>query len=252
MMTIDAKELWRQIPPEEKLELMSRAHAKGVTLAVITIIIMSTIAVGLHQPWMLWTSLMVSPLVFQLAAGKEWRALRPRTMLEHLAVRSAARRFAFSYKAKDLGLVAVIRGDVKEKFEEDKIEDALEALEEAAEKNLESAAWIALFNDAVVAISERSGGAECKMGHLINKKMTVTSNSPSGKEYSQDHEVLITFDDNNGKKHTYVITSRYPASLIVFEKKLKSLLDSAQSKQEEMPALDDNEADLSTLWGAQE
>ena len=252
MMAIDAKELWRQIAPEEKIELMSKAHAKGVMTAMIVIVVMCTLAVGLHQPWMVWSSLIISPLIFQMAAGQAWRVVKPRTMLEHLAVRSAARRYAFSHKAQDLGLVTVFRGELQEKFDNNNLEEALEAMEVAVETNSESSVWIALFNDAVIAITERRGGAELKMGHLINKKLAVSSNSPSGKEYAPGHQVLISYEDNAGKERSYIITSRYTGALIVFEKKLRNLLAIEANKAElPIPGLEDGDDTPDSLFANQ-
>ena len=234
MIAIDAKELWRQIPPEEKLELMALSHGKGVMAALINIIILCTIAVGLKLPWLIWTSLIMSPLIFQLAAGKAWRTLRPKIMLEHLAVRSAARRYAFSHRAKDLGLVTVFRGYVEETFDDSRMQEALEALEESVENNSGASAWIALFNDAVVALSECPGGASLKLAHLINKKLQVEAVSPDGKEYSNSHQVVLKCENNNGQIQTFKITSRYPAALIVFEKKLQGLLTEAGNRDDEL------------------
>lgn len=222
MIAIDGKDLWRQIPPEEKFEMIAKSHSRGFMSAFTAVVVCCTLAVGLRVPWLIWTSLIVSPLIFQFTAGKAWRALRPRTMLEHLAVRSAARRYAFAHHSKDLGIVTVFRGTLEEQFAEDNIEQALEA---AVENLKESAVWVALFNDAVIMLTERAGGADLRFAHLIDDELDVTSESPqSGKEYASDHTVLLRFPDlRTNLPRTFRLTSKHPAALIVFEKKLLQL-----------------------------
>src|SRR5262245_17453106 len=128
MDRIDNSEAWRQIPPEEKFALMSRAHGSGILACGITIILGCTLAVGLHMPWLMWGSMIASPLIFQFAAGKAWRDLRPKIMLEYLAARSAARRYAYTADSKDLTVSLIFRGHAEEMFEKDAIQDALEAI----------------------------------------------------------------------------------------------------------------------------
>lgn len=231
MVAIDGKDLWRQIPPEEKFELIANAHGRSFLCALTAVIIAATIAVGLRLPWLFWTALIISPLIFQFTAGKAWRNLRPKIMLEHLAVRSAARRYAFAHHSQDLGLVTVFRGTLDEKFDK---EDVSAALEAAVENTREAAVWVALFNDAVIMVSEKMGGAELRFAHLIDDELEVKSQSPqSGSEYASDHEVLLTVPDlRGGNARTFKLTSKYPAALIVFEKKLLQI----KARRKEQPA----------------
>ena len=67
---LDHDEAWRQIPPEEKLDIIEAAQAKGLLAAVISCVIGGTMAVALEQVWFLWSALLASPLVYQFAAGK--------------------------------------------------------------------------------------------------------------------------------------------------------------------------------------
>jgi len=246
MIAIDAKELWRQIPPEEKFELIAKSHSRGFLCAFTAVVIASTVAVGLKAPWLIWSSLVISPLIFQFAAGKAWRALRPKLMLEHLAVRSAARRYAFAHRSQDLGLVTVFRGTLEEQFSEENISAALEA---TVENVRESAVWVALFNDAVVMVAERIGGAELKFVHLINDELEIKSESPvSGKEYAPDHVVFLQYPDyRTNQARKFKLTSKYPAALIVFEKKLLQLKSAAK---ELTPNTQNNsiEAEFDHLW----
>jgi len=177
MIAVDAKDLWHQIPPEEKFEMIARAHSRGVLAAFISIVAFCTVAVVLQIPWLVWASLLFSPLVFQFISGKAWRDLRPKIMLEHLAARSASRRFAFSYQAKDLGIVTQFRGVLEEMFDAERISDSLEQILE--DKKAEEV-WVTLFNDAVTMLVEKPGGAVLKLAHLIDESLEVRSEVPAG------------------------------------------------------------------------
>jgi len=217
------QDIWRVIPPEEKLDAMSRAHAAGVFACLIGLIITGTMAVSLKLSWLFWGCLVAVPFIFQFAAGKAWRGLRPRIMLEYLAARSAARRYAFTHNAKDLSLVMMFRGHLETEFGEDEIQEQLEA---SVESNLEAAVWIALFNDAVVMISERVGGARCNYAHIVNDKLNVQGSSDEGKSaYSSNRQVRLVKSDTRGMgAKRCKITSKHPAALVVFEKKLQALI----------------------------
>lgn len=220
---IDSTEMWRQIPPEEKIELLSRAHTAGVSAALIAILCGGTMAVGLKQEWFLWGALIASPLIFQVVAGRSWRALRPRVMLEYLAARSAARRFAFTARGKDLTLKLMFRGYYQEVFETDQIQEELEA---SISKNREAAVWIALFGDAVVLISERAGGAQAEFAQALTERLDVQVKNPdvAKSDYSAGKEVYLAYHSRMLGHRKIKVTSKYPAAMVVFEKILSQQL----------------------------
>lgn len=259
MNAIDATELWRQVPPEEKFELMSRSHAKGIWAAFIVILLGSTLAVGFKADSLMWSSFLISPVVFQLAAGKAWRNLRPAVMLEYLAVRSAARRYAFSNNAKDLSLELVFRATAHEVVDE---ENGRQALELAFAKRDHESVWITLFKDSLILISECAGGAELRFAHLIDERLHIEGYSPeSGSEYGTDRQVTITAIPKGAVKgkgaeagRRIRLTSKYPAALVVFEKRLAQLLEDRQKEQKALlpdPIVDDLEKDEDLFWKQQ-
>ena len=230
MEPIDSKQLWRQIPPEEKFELMARAHSQGMFSAVGAIIVGATLAVGLHISWLLWVSILISPVIFQGTASKSWRSIKPRVILEYLAARSAARRFAFSLNSSKLTVASMVRGHFEEVY---KSESRTEQLEAEFEDQKEKDVWIALFHDALVVISEQAGGAKLELGQLLVKNIEVSGDSPSGQgEYANDREVHLRITGNSGIVRNCKLTSRYPAALVVFEKQIQSLIKEAQSQKE--------------------
>lgn len=242
MADLDGSEIWRTIPPEEKIELLSQAHAKGILSAGTAILVSSTLAVGLHIPWILWGGLITAPFVFQFSAGKAWRGLRPRLVLEYLAARAAARRYAFSNKGKDLTVSMIFRGVLSQEFGEEKVQEALEA---ALENTKEAAVWVALFGDSVVMMSEDAGGARCQLAQVLNNKLTVESKTgPSGKDYANDKEVFLTIRNKKDEETRYKLRSRHAAALVVFEKKLQAQMKAAKAGAPlEIPELDPSLAD---------
>ena len=216
---IDHSEAWRQIPPEEKIEIMDGAHSKGLFAAVVASVVGATCAVALQEVWLFWGSLLAAPLVFQFAAGKAWRTVKPATMLRYLAARSAARRYAYSAKSKDLELSLIFRGTLERIYGDNLLQEALEAM---VQDNKETEVWVALFQDVVVVMSERRGGAALEYAQPISDKLVIESQSPSGKDYANDKEIYLSSKEKGDKNGKIKLTSRFPGALVVFEKRLRA------------------------------
>lgn len=224
-------EIWRLVPPEEKFELMAKAQSKGVLAASIALIVCGTVAVGLKMSWVMWGSIVCCPFIFQFAAGKAWRGLRPRCLLEYLAARSASRRYAFAARAKDLTPSLIFKGRIEQVYEQEHLQEALEAM---VNKTKEAEVWVSLFGDAVVMISEQLGGAQVKFSHLLDEKLEVTGHSSSGKEYASDKHLLFTVHDKMMGAKQFRLTSRYPAALVAFEKKMQKHREIAIKERSEL------------------
>lgn len=227
-MELNNSDIWRTVPPEEKLEFLARAHAKGVQAVIGTLLVGGTVAVALQLEWLFWSSLLLIPFIFQFIAGKAWRGFRPRLMLEYLAARSAARRYAFANRARDLGLQLLFRGDMQRVFDS---ENRMAELEAAIDNTKEASVWIALFNDTIVLMSERLGGAKLEFAAPINERLSVQAVSPHGDDspYHSDSSVLLTYRERRANEAQQIrITSRYPAALAVFERKLAASISNVQ------------------------
>lgn len=244
MEAIDSKELWRFIPPEEKIALLSVAQAQGVTAALCGILICGTIAVGIQEEYIFYTSFLFAPLIYQMTAGRAWRGLRPRVMLEYLAARSAARRYAYSANVKDLSVKIMYRGFLKESYYKEELNDVFE-------KNVfggnNKAVWIALFLDGIIIMEERMGGAELLFSHLINDKISLKGSSDG---YENDLEITINSTDKRYDTRYFVLTSSYPAAQTVFLKKFEEYkelyqvrIDPSAAKSKKTKNLIDDEED---------
>ncbi|RMG40576.1 MAG: hypothetical protein D6719_10515 [Candidatus Dadabacteria bacterium] len=219
-------EIWRIIPPEEKVEALNKAHARGILVTVITLIIMFTLAVAFKAAWLVWSSLLLVPFIFQFAAGKEWRTLRPKMLLEYLAARAAARRFAFTVRANELEPKLIFRGYLEELYSNDELE---ELFGEAVDRDQSMPVWITLFKDAVVIMKEEPGGARLEFGHLLNDKLQVHTKVNGEDEYSAEREIILQATDRKARRRVK-ITSDYPAALLVFDKKLKEYMQEYRDK----------------------
>lgn len=219
-------EIWRIVPPEEKFELMAKAQSKGVLASAIFIIIACTLSVGFKASWIMWTSFILSPFIFQFSAGKAWRTLRPKTLLEYLAARSASRRYAFAARSKDLTPKMIFKGVLEELYEHEQIQEAMEAM---IQNTKEVEVWITLFGDSVTMIAERFGGAEAQLAAVIDDKLEITSKNSGEDDYRTGKELLVRWKQKDKATKSYKLTSKYPAALVVFEKLVKSIRNSASS-----------------------
>jgi hypothetical protein len=229
---IDPTDIWGRIPPEEKLEILAKAQGRGVGAAVVLILVGCTLAVGFKFVWLMWGSILLSPLIYQFVAGKAWRDLKPPVVLEYLAARSATRRYAFAAKSKDLYLQLLFRGEAEQALIDREMDQSLSE----AFKQERVDVWVALFNDCVVIIREAFGGAACVMAHILDERLTIQGSSPAGEgEYSRQREVLLTFSNRKGEKGALKITSRFPAALVVFERKALRLQSELRTKALGLP-----------------
>ncbi len=215
--------IWRVIPPEEKLSLINRAHSKGVLAISGAIFTCWTIAIALKEQTLVWLPLIIAPFIFQFATGRAWRQYRPRIMLEYLAARTAARRYAYTSRAHNLELVLIFRGTFEPKYHVDGA-DRLAILEALANNVEPVPVWIALFRDAVVIMSERNGGARLELSQLINPNLEM--NDDETNLFKEGLEIAVK-DKGSTDKSRYLLKSDLPAALLAFKQKLKQMLEKA-------------------------
>lgn len=232
MSALTDLEIWREIPPEEKLEIMSRSQASGITASSLSVIVCATLAIALQHPWVFWSAIIFAPFTFQFTSNKSWRALRPSMVLQYLAVRSVSRRYAYSAAhSKDLALRCVFPAtawrdlslEEADPEDEDKINKLKNSFGSTQNEQKVYPAWVALFTDAVTIITEGPGGAKLLFATGIGPKISISSVSESGGDYDSNKEVLLEYQTMNGP-HYWRIRSKFPAALIVFEKQCKNLI----------------------------
>ena len=230
---MNASEIWRAIPPEEKFELIARAQARGILSAVLCIVVCSTIAIGLKLSYLLWGSLIASPMIFQFATGKTWRRLKPKVILEYLAARSAARRFAFAKKSKDLTITLMFRGRLQERSVTAEAEEAVDAMENAS---LLTDHWVVLLADCLVVMEEQPGGATLTFGALLDDDRLRLEEVPA-ESGTRVRAVNLFYEERSGVTRVFTLETRFPAALVVFEKRVAACRQAAKQRSAEMKQL---------------
>lgn len=226
-------EIWRRFPPEEKIELLNKSHAAGASAVLVSILVAATIGISLEYPWLLWSAMICSPLVFQFAAGRMWRRTQPYEVLHYLAARLVARRFAFTINSKELTTRILFKAQlVSREHRADDIYD------QASEEGETEDVWVALFGDALVIMAGGRSGAEVRLARLIDDRLQVSAVSPPReKEYSSRREITISYRENRTKTlKSFCLRSRYPAALMVFEKYLLAEIEAFEKAKAELQA----------------
>jgi hypothetical protein len=214
MDTISTDQMWSRIPPEEKFHLLSQSHASGTSAVLLLGLVCGVLAVGLGEQGIMWLALILLPIVFQQTAAKRWRELKPRTILEYLAVRSAARRFAFAARARDLSVHLIVRGNWTE--------DGPDESEQIAtfETGVSSrAVWLILLGDCLVCLSEGAHGATLEYGAHLRDELemqSVVGESSKGKQLPL-RELRFWKQSSGQGRISCRFTTPYPGALAVFE-----------------------------------
>ena len=200
--------------------MMAKAQAKGISASSILLGAVGSIALGLRVPWLFWSTFVAVPFVFQLASAKAWRTLKPRAMLEYLAARSAARRYAYSANGKDLTVSLMMKGTLHPDFSAEETEQAIEA---RIEQRDYVDVWVALFPDTLILMSERAGGAKLEFAQLLfSDRFEMTAEGFD--DSSQDRRLVLSIETKKGEKHRWHLTSPFPAALLVLERRARSFI----------------------------
>jgi hypothetical protein len=172
------------------------------------------LAVGLREQEIMWLALLLLPIVFQQSASKRWRELKPRTILEYLAVRSAARRFAFAARARDLSVHLILRGN----WTEDRLNEAGQV--SSFETGVSSrAVWLILLGDCLVCLSEGTHGATLEYGAHLRDELemqSVVGESSKGKQLPL-RELRFWKQSTTQGRISCRFTTPFPGALVVFE-----------------------------------
>ena len=244
MKAINDTDAWRSIPPEVKIEIMNRCHARGVIIAAVAIFLAASLSIGFQFIWLFWGSLLISPFIFQIATARMWRRLKPQTVLRYLAARSAARRYAFAAQANDLDLHLIMEGTLRRLYDQEAGDmfDSAE-LPDITPKSV----WVILFGDVLVMLEERRGGARVAMITLLDDTLTMTAKNEGESEYTSQKTLHFHLALKNADQPLeYELTSRFPGALLVLEKKILTNQETQREIREKLkaPARLDNADDL--------
>ncbi|RME61377.1 MAG: hypothetical protein D6780_01820 [Candidatus Dadabacteria bacterium] len=227
MSSLTYDEIWKLVPPEEKLEILAKAQARGIISAVIGIILCAALAIGFSLPMLFWISLIGSPLVFQIAASRMWKMLHPQIVLWYLAARSAARRYAFILKSEDLTIKLIFKGELRNLALEEESRDP------TAQKWLP--VWVVLFRDCLVIIREMPGGAQLEFGGLLGERLKLEPRDDyedaSGIRYK---ELYLVFNGRDAPPQKVLLRSRYQAAMVALEGFIKQAIEASIKEKEKL------------------
>ncbi len=208
-------EIWQRIPPEERLEVLASAQARGIQACLLLLIMTGSAALGLRVPWIFFGSFLLLQLVFQIATAKAWHILKPRSMLEYITARSTARIYASFAQARDLDLSIILRGELEPVSSAETIEGPLDTTLESPSP---VPVWVSLFPDTMVIASESPSGAILELSHSILNNFTI---SAEGFDLSEGgtRRLIIEIEGHPGKISKWHLTGPHPSALLACERR---------------------------------
>lgn len=192
---------WRLVPPEEKLEILFESQGKGIVATTMFVFFGIILSVGYYFPWLILASLFFAPIVYKSSSNRVWNRLKAEKLIYYLAARSALRRFAYSFGAKDLEPKIIIKAELEEFFDDRPIFET------------KMPVVAALFEEVVIVIQERPGGAILRFGSLLGPKLMV---------YSDRDKIILKKKLLDQERFEYCLTSKYPVALKAFSDMLQS------------------------------
>lgn len=217
---------WNAVALEERLELLSRAHANGVAAGIATILLLGTIGYGFDQIYLLLVGIAVAFFSVPMFMSYSWRRAKPAVILAYLAVRTVARRYAYGYNLTDLDIILIYRGNMREVFDNRETEEMVKRQQEVSfdstnPDDMSKSVWICLLRGAVVLLSERAGGAKLEFICPITNEVVLRR--PSGSESNSESAVVIE-GVQMSKGRTIIIDTISKGAQYVFEKQLGRLI----------------------------
>lgn len=230
-------DIWQSVALEERLELISKCQASGFIAALVNLFVVGSIAYGLDKIWLLAAALGGSFFVFPLFSSYTWRNGKPSIILAYLAVRTIARRYAYSFNFPNIDIILIFKGEAKQVFDSKEQE---ELHKQKAKVDLEfkdspfRKVWVVLMRGGVVIMSEKRGGAKLEFMTTFNHENTIN-------EVTEDIDpgeracIIDGIAQSKGKK--FIVKSRHKAAHYVFEKQYSGIIEEFKKAQESLEKL---------------
>ncbi|MDR2338374.1 MAG: hypothetical protein LBE20_07025 [Deltaproteobacteria bacterium] len=218
MSNINIENVWGAISGEEKDELLARAQANGIFASFVFIVLTTSAAFGFNQPWVIFVGIFCSVIIMPLFANRTWRVQKPTKILQYLAVRSVARRYAYGFGLRRIDITMLMRGylqEVNNQTVQDLNFEQLSA-DELTKNTLskKKEVWICLIQSGILVISEKLGGA--KLEFISNFDKGIQSHYlPSDRDNSDGYSgnAIILASNIKSRKKIIVLTSDYIQTL---------------------------------------
>jgi hypothetical protein len=222
--SLSVQNAWNSVALEERLELISRCQANGLVAALTFALMMGSVAYGYDKFYLLTVALGGALLVHPMFSSYTWRRAKPALIMQYLAVRSMARRYAYGFSFNDLDVVIIFRGEMVPQFANEEAEmDYLSKQAVDLEHGINDPiqVWICLMRGGLVLLSERVGGAKLEFITPIARDVVARQSSdPDGNATG----TLSISGVGPSKGKSVMIRSRYPAAMYVFERQIQRLI----------------------------
>ncbi len=232
--SLNIENAWNSVALEERVELVAKSQAFGVFCGLFCLISMGSLAYGFNAPSLLIVAVAISFLIGQIFSNRHWRKHKPATIMKYLAVRSLSRRYAIGFNIKNIDIVLIFKGEMREVFKsEEEKKRAAEALgvnfNEKEDFNKE--VWICLLKGGVVILSEHLGGAKLEGILAFNKDSTYKE--PKEEDNASKQSIIIS-SVGDGRYRSILIDSKYHGALYVFKKKFIKLHEEEKEFREKL------------------
>ncbi len=213
--------IWDLIPPEERVELISEAQAKGIEATLLFLLMTFSAALGLKTPWIFLGSLLLAPFAFQIISIKAWRLLKPRPILEYFTAKTTARAYADSVGGRSLEPALMLRGELQPAIEDG---TAGESAEDDSLRPAPKPVWISLFPDTLVVVAEGRNGAILELGHSLLRNFSISAEGFDDGDEGGTKRLKLEVERHPGEISRWYLTSRYPAALLACERRASAYI----------------------------
>ncbi len=224
-----AEDIWGRIPPEERLEIMASAQAKGVQASLMLLLMGFSVAIGFKVPWILFGTILLMPFAFQIMSAKAWHLVKARPMLEYATARATSRLYAYHAGAHDLTPGLIFRAELEPVLQADEQD---ELSDELSEEPVAKPVWVSLYPDTMVIIAEGPQGARLELGHSLFQNFSITAEGFDELEESSAKKLSIEVESHPGAVSRWNLASRYPATLLACERRAKAYITRHQKQVE--------------------
>lgn len=229
--SLSVQNAWNSVALEERLELVSRCQANGLVAGLTFALMMGAVAYGFDKFPLLLVAFGGALLVHPMFASYTWRKAKPAIILQYLAARSMARRYAYGIGIGDLDIILIFRGEMLNQFKNEEEELEFLSRQDVDLDNPNEAVipvWICLMRGGLALLSERQGGAKLEFLTPLTRENPCKAGvdadgTPSG--------LLTVGGVGQAKGKSVGIRSRYPAAMYVFERQLKRLIEEAPDQK---------------------
>jgi hypothetical protein len=225
-----ARDIWGRIPPEERLEVLADAQAKGVQAALLLLLMAFSVALGFKRPWIFFSSLLLAPFAFQIMSSKAWNMAKARPLLEYAAARATARLFALNAGARSVEPALMFRAELQPSVAGDDFDITDEEL---LEKPTAKPVWVSLFADTIVIAAEGPKGARLELAHSLFANFSITAEGFEEGDESGSKRLSIEVESRPGTVSRWTLDSRHPATLLACERRAKAYIVRHQRELEE-------------------